>query len=361
MGRTVVGLDIGSSGVRATEIVLSRRKPPTVRAFAAVPLPDGAVRAGLVADTAAVAEALRTLWRQGRFSSKAVSFGLANDGMLVRQLDLDWMPPADFRKAIRYQVAEILPVQIDDTNLDYHVLEELDIPGEKPGETRRVVRILLVASARDVVDGFVAAIQAAGLRPMRADLRPFALIRLAAGRLDPGAPAEAIIDIGADTVAATVHSGGRPRFVRIIPGVGSAAITRALGERLDWSPEQAEHAKILLGLPTPGTPVQAENQDAQQVIAQQVRALVSELRATLDYFRSAGKDGAEPLRLARIVVTGNGSRLTGLTELLAAELGTPVQRLDPFAVLGHRRRLRLDDDDMSGLATAAGLCLGAAA
>ena len=365
MGRTVVGLDIGSSGVRATEIVLGRRDQATVRAYAAVPLPDGAVRAGLVADTDAVAAALRKLWKQGRFSSKDVTFGLANDGMLVRQLDLDWMPPADFRKAIRYQVAEVLPVQIDETNLDYHVLDVLDVPadrpGDKPGETRRVVRILLVAAAREVVDGFVEAIRAAGLRPLRADLRPFALIRLATAELDPQAPAEAIIDIGADTVAATVHSGGRPRFVRIIPGVGSAVITRALAERLNWSPEQAEHAKIRLGLPVPGTPVTADTQEAQQVIAQQVRALVSELRATLDYFRSAGKEGAEPLRLSRIVVTGNGSRLTGLTELLAAELGTPVERLDPFEVLRSRRRLRLGADDMSGLATAAGLCLGAAA
>ena len=361
MGRTVVGLDIGSSGVRATEIVLGRRDQATVRAFAAVPLPEGAVRAGLVADTAAVAEALRRLWKQGRFSTKAVSFGLANDGMLVRQLDLDWMPPADFRKAIRYQVAEILPVQIDDTNLDYHVLDELDVPGDKPGETRRVVRILLVAAAREVVDGFVEAIRAAGLRPMRADLRPFALIRLATGEVDPQAPAEAIVDIGADTVAATVHSGGRPRFVRIIPGVGSASITRALAERFEWSAEQAEHAKIRLGLPAPGVPVSADTHEAQQVITQQVRVLVSELRATLDYFRSAGKEGTEPLRLSRIVVTGNGSRLTGLTELLTAELGTPVERLDPFTVLRPRRRLRLGDDDMSGLATAAGLCLGVAA
>jgi hypothetical protein len=42
MARTVVGLDIGSSGVRAAEFSLGRRT--TLRKFAAVPLPEGGTR-----------------------------------------------------------------------------------------------------------------------------------------------------------------------------------------------------------------------------------------------------------------------------------------------------------------------------
>ncbi|MEU4608248.1 type IV pilus assembly protein PilM [Kribbella sp. NPDC023972] len=356
MGRTVVGLDIGSAGVRAAEMDLSRRRLPSLRAFAAVPLPEGAVRAGVVIDPDAVTEALRELWKQGDFSTREVTFGLANEGVLVRQLDLDWMPPADFRKAIRYQVADTLPVPVEEANLDYHVLEELELPGEKPGETRRVVRILLVAATRDVVDGFVAAIRAAGLRPVRADLRPFALIRLTNAHLDPDAPTEAIIDIGADTVAVTVHSGGRPQFVRMIPGVGSGVITRALQDRFGWSPEDADSTKIALGLPA--VEGQLEH-PAQDLIVKQVTTLISEVRATLDYFRSAGTEsGAEPAQLARVLLTGAGSRLGGLAERLADELGVAVEPLSPLAGMRKRRRLRLDPDEVTALAAPAGLCMG---
>jgi type IV pilus assembly protein PilM len=358
VGRTVVGLDIGSAGVRAAEMDLSRRRPPTLRAFAAVPLPEGAVRAGVVVDPAAVTEALKRLWKQGGFSTREVTFGLANEGVLVRQLDLDWMPPADFRKAIRYQVADTLPVPVEEANLDYHVLEELELPGEKPGESRKVVRILLVAATRDVVDGFFEAIRAAGLRPVRADLRPFALIRLINASLDPEAPTEAIVDIGADTVAVTVHSGGRPRFVRMIPGVGSGAITRALQDRFGWSPEDADSTKIALGLPA----VEGElEHPAQDLIVKQVTTLISEVRATLDYFRSAGKDsGAEPVQLSRVLLTGAGSRLGGLAERLADQLGVPVEPLSPLAGIRKRHRLRLDPDDVAALAAPAGLCMGVA-
>jgi type IV pilus assembly protein PilM len=356
VGRTVVGLDIGSSGVRAAEMDLSRRRPPSLRAFAAAPLPEGAVRAGVVIDPAAVAGALKKLWRQGRFSTNAVTFGIANEGVLVRQLDLDWMPPADFRKAIRYQVADTLPVPVEEANLDYHVLEELDLPGEQDGETRRVVRILLVAAAREVVDGFVEAIRAAGLRPVRADLRPFALIRLTNARLVPNAPSEAILDIGSDTVSVTVHSGGRPRFVRMLPGVGGAAITRALQDQYGWSQEDAERTKIELGLPDAG---QLPGLPARELIAKQVTVLVSEVRATLDYFRSADADsGADPVQLSRVLLTGAGSRLLGLAERLADEFGVEVEPLSTLACARKRRRLRLDTDAVTALAAPAGLCMG---
>ncbi len=106
MARTVVGLDIGSSGVRAAEFSLGRRT--TLRKFATVPLPEGVIRSGMVADADALSEALRELWSVGKFSTKTVLLGIANDAVLVRQMDLEWMPPGDFRKGLRYQVADAL-------------------------------------------------------------------------------------------------------------------------------------------------------------------------------------------------------------------------------------------------------------
>ena len=49
MARTLVGLDIGSTGVRAAEFVPGRRRS-TLRHFASVPLAPGVVRSGIVVD-----------------------------------------------------------------------------------------------------------------------------------------------------------------------------------------------------------------------------------------------------------------------------------------------------------------------
>jgi type IV pilus assembly protein PilM len=356
MARTVVGLDIGTSGVRAAEYRLRRRRSPSLRKYAAVALPEGAVRGGVVVDEAAVSDAIGALWKEGKFSTRAVVIGIANDGVLVRQMDLDWMPPKDFRKALHYQVAEALPVPVEEANLDYHLLEEVEVDGEKPDETRRVNRILLVAAARDVVDGFVTAAQGAGLRVVRADLLPFALIRAAA--LDPaeGALPEAVVDIGADTISVVVHESGRPRFVRMIPGSGSNLITAALQERYGWSWDDAERTKVVLGMPAPADARAGSfEHPAQHPITEEAVKLVAEVRATLEFFLASDTDLQA---LSRVVLTGAGSALGGLPEVLADQLRVQVHTLTPLTGVRAPRRFKRADADLTHLPVATGLCLG---
>jgi len=369
MARTVVGLDIGSSGVRAAEFAVGRRTTALQR-YASVDLPEGAIRAGTVADPDALAEALKELWSRGKFRSKAVVLGVANDAVLVRQMDLEWMPPADFKQALRYQVADSLPVPVDEANLDYYLLEELELPGEGKGaEVRRVARVMLVAAGRDMVDGFVRALHAAGLRPIRVDLLPFALVRAVSPVVSgPDAPLEAVVDVGADTVVVVVHQGGRPRFVRTIAGHGGDVITQALMERYEWGREDAERTKVVLGMPghtrldllegeleeTPDPDELAEH-PAHQVIAEHVEAMISEIRATLVYFRGSVPDEQ---RLSRVVLTGSASRLGGLAEAMSENLDRPVEHLDVRDRIKTPRRLRSDADEVSSLAVTAGLCLG---
>jgi type IV pilus assembly protein PilM len=373
MPRTLVGLDIGSSGVRAAEFVPGRRRS-TLRRHAAVPLPQGVVRAGAVVDGEALTGALRTLWSQGKFGTKNVRLAIANAGVLVRQMDLDWMPPGDFRQALRYQVQDFLPFAVDDANLDYHLLEELDV-AEEGKEPRKVARILLVAAARDMVDAFVAAARGAGLRTTGVDLLPFALVRARTPLgLAPstGAEAEAIVDIGADVVSVAVHSGGVPRYVRVIPGVGGDSITEAVRQRYDWTWEEAERTKVFVGLPGHAHLDESQlhavsprsdglDHAAQKVVVFAATALVEEIVSTLDFYRAgAVAEGAEPTAaVSRVLLTGAGARLGGLVDLLGQRLDVPVERLDALARVRTPRRLRALPDGLSSVAVPAGLCVGA--
>jgi type IV pilus assembly protein PilM len=367
MTRTVVGLDIGGSGVRAAELEVGRRT--TLRRYAEVPLPAGVVRAGLVVDGDALTTALRELWSQGGFSTKSVVLGIANDAVLVRQMDLDWMPPADFRKALRYQVADALPMSVDDANLDYHLLEKTERPGDGDGGPRSTARILLVAAGRDMVDAFVRAVKSAGLRPERLDLVPFALVRAATAAEPTGSGLEAVVDIGADTVVVVVHQHGQPGFVRTLTGHGGQETTRVLMERYDWTWEEAERSKVVLGLPGhtrtdayadhPSAPDLGTLTDhpARAVIAERADALVAELRTTLDYFRTSLGGNQQ---LSRLLITGRAADLGGLQQVLERELAVPVQRLDVLAGVRTSRKVNLPPDPEACLPVAAGLCLAVA-
>jgi len=370
MPRTLVGLDIGSSGVRAAEFVLGRRKA-TLRRFATLPLPHGVVSAGAVVDSEALTQTLRDLWSEGHFSTKAAALGIANTSLLVRQMDLDWMPPADFRQALRYQVEDSLPIPVDDANLDYHLLDDLEVTGEgdKP---RRVQRILLVAAARSMVDGFVEATHQAGLRTTSVDILPFALIRarMPAG-VDDTHEVEAIVDIGAETVTVVVHAGGVPRYVRMIPDVGGESITQAVRQRFDWTWEEAERTKIGVGLPGHAslppeqltglaTPVHGLDHPAQEQVSAAVDILIDEVSTTLDYYRGSTTGAAtaeDPSAVARVLLAGKGARLGGLTERLHERLGLPVEALSVVEQVRVARGVDISDEDTVSLVVPAGLCL----
>lgn len=319
MARTVIGLDIGRTAVRAVELQSGRGA--TLRRHGSVALPPGAVEAGVVTDPHAVTSALRLLWKEHRFSGRQVRLGVCSGSVLVRQIELDWMPPADLKRALRYQVADLLPVAVDDANLDHVHLGEHERPDPQTGLPRRMVRILLVATARGAVDETVRAVQAAGLRPVTADLAPLALVRAAAaasaattGTRDADGPAqtEAVIDVGSDKVAVAVHTGGVPHFVRVVPGIGGDMLTRALAESSGLGWEDAERAK------------RSGAADADPHVRAAVERLVEEVRATVE-FHSA----TDPTHLvARAVVTGSGGSHPGFLDACRRGLGVPVEPLE---------------------------------
>src|SRR5438270_1323307 len=98
--------------------------PATLERFGQVALPLGAVRDGEVVDSDAVAAAIKQLWAQAKISSKKVVVGVANQKVVVRQVDLQWMPTGELKKALAFQVQDYVPMPVDQAILDFHLLEE---------------------------------------------------------------------------------------------------------------------------------------------------------------------------------------------------------------------------------------------
>lgn len=315
-----MGLDIGTSGVRAVE--LSRgRSGTTLERFGQVALPPGAVRDGEVVQADVVTQAIKQLWAQARFKSKNVIVGVANQKVIVRQVDLPWMPAADLRKSLAFQVQDYIPLPVDQAILDFQPLEEV---ANEAGE--RMVRVLLVAAVRDMVSATIAAVTGAGLTPVMVDLTPFAVLRSLTSSEGLGLDdfeAEALVDIGASISNIVVHQGGVPRFVRILL-MGGADITDAVADRLGVPLDQAEAIKLSTGLSA--QPPEPDSHPAGRVIETAGSAFVEEIRGSLDYYL------AQPTatRIRRILVTGGGGQLQGLAERLSAATRLPVEHAAPM-------------------------------
>jgi len=326
MSRVRIGLDIGATAVRAAELSM-RTVPPSLVRVSQVPIAPGAVSNGEVRDPDAVSDALRELWHQGKFRSKDVILGVANQRVVVREVTLPWLPYKELRESLPFQVQEFIPIPLDDCVLDFHVLEEIERDG------RRMVRLLLVAAQKHMTQQIVEAVDSAGLKPVGLDLIPFAIVR-SVGSIDGlglGGQAgdEALVDVGADVTSVCVHAWGVPRFVRILQS-GGRQITHAVAQGVQVSEEEAERLKRANG----SEPDRAKAANVARAAAAGAATFAEEIRSSLEFYL-AQMPGA---RIGRILLTGGGSKLQGLEAVLEEHLPAEVVQGQPF----HRVSGELD-------------------
>jgi type IV pilus assembly protein PilM len=337
---SLIGLDIGSSSIRAAETVRGK-DGLAITNFGQVPLRPGAVADGVIHDDKAVTAALKQLWATTRFRSRQVVFGVTNPQVVVRELTLSNLPDKELRKSLPFQVQDVLPLPVERTLLDFQRLED---PGQQ-----ETVRGLLIAAPKDAVLTAVRAIEHAGLHVTRVDLASFALLR-AVSRLDT--QVEAIVDIGARMTTVVVHADGEPLIVRTIPR-GGAAISELIAGRLGATFDEAEALKCRVGLHADDGPETAE------VVREAIRPLAGEIRSSFAYLTS----GARQSRVHRLVLSGGGGQLPGLAETLGTQLDLTVVLADPVLRLRDQRRGKPDSLDQlhASAAVSIGLTLEAAA
>lgn len=324
MGRSrVVGVDIGSSAVRAVELEVggSRRgqvASVTVVQYGEVLLPPGAVQDAEVAEPETVGSALRELWRSARFSTRDVVLGVGNPRVVVRELELPWLPMDQLRASLPYQVQELLPMATDDALLDYHPT------GEYEGPTGRTLQGMLVAATRETVRLNVMAAENAGLRPQMVDLNAFALLR-AMARGEHADQIVALVDIGARMTNVIISVRGVPRFARTVPS-GGQDVTDALASSMKIAGPEAELLKREIGI---GFSVRTELAAGAAAVAEVTRNLVEAVRNTFVYYSSNNPGAGIDVAL----LTGGGSQLPGLAQYLSTASRLPVSFGDPLAAM----------------------------
>ena len=120
--KVAVGLDIGSSAVKAIELKASG-KGYKVTAFGSQPIPPDSIVDGAIIDGTAVAEAIRRLFENKAFKSKEVAASLSGNAVIVKKISLPVMTEAELGESIYWEAEQYIPFDIQDVNLDYQILD----------------------------------------------------------------------------------------------------------------------------------------------------------------------------------------------------------------------------------------------
>ena len=315
--KSLVGLDIGSSAVKAVELKPAG-KAFKVSAFGSEAVPPDSIVDGAIIDGGAVADAIRRLFTSGAIKTKDVAASLSGNAVIVKKITLPQMSEAELAESIYWEAEQYIPFDIQDVNLDYQILDK----GGDGGKT--TMDVLLVAAKKEKIADYTGVIAQAGRSAVVVDVDAFALQNAYEVNygIEPGAVV-ALLNAGASATNINILNGDQSVFTRDI-SMGGNAYTEALQKELNLPFDVADQLKR--GIPVDGITYD----DAKPVLRAVTENVMLEIQKTFDFFKTTASSD----RIDRIMLSGGASRAEGFTEMLSDRFDAPVEGLDPFKRVG---------------------------
>ncbi len=348
--KRITGLKIGGSQLAAAQI--RNNGTPELVQLARQELEPGIIVGGELRDPEALAQALKTFFKDFKLPRQDVRLGIANNRIGVRTFEIGGIDDVkQLENAIRFRAHEALPIPIDEAVIDWHVLSEH--PDDEGGITRR---ILLVVAYRDLVDRYVIACKKAGIKLVGIDLEAFALLRALAEPLpDEAGPSNAavvVVAVGHDRSTFAVSDGRVCEFTRVLDW-GGASLNVAIARELNIAPSEAEPIKRALSLTHGDTPEglsEDETNRARTAVQRQLESFARELVSSLQFYQN--QPGS--LGIAELVLTGGTVHLHGLADQLQGLIGVNVRVGDPLGRVTVGKKVK-NAEQVGSLAIAIGL------
>lgn len=316
--KSMVGVDIGSSSVKAVELQGKNGDFQLVSLGYESLEPDSVVD-GQIMELNSVSNAISSIFNEHKIKTNRVAAGVNGHSVIVKNIVLPQMSSAELQESFAWHAEEHIPFDIADVTLDYHVT----------GKTDDAIHVLMAACKRDKVANLKQAIQLAGKQPAIIDVDAFALQNCYELNYDPQ-PNEvvALLNIGASTTNINILNGNRSVFTRDAT-FGGNQYTSLLQKELGLTFEHAEQVKRGMPLPEP-----VEDRDIVPILETVSDILALEIQKTMDFYRATVEDGG--VAVEKILVSGGGSKLAGLIDFLAKQFEMPVEIFDPF------RKIKVD-------------------
>jgi type IV pilus assembly protein PilM len=314
--RQLVGLDIGSSGIKLVQLKESRGRY-ILQKFGFKPLEPEVIVDGTVMDEGRVVSAIKELFEETKIKVKQVAVSISGHAVIIKKISLPPMPDEELEGQVRLAAEQYIPFDINEVNIDFSVLPSSEAGGDAQGE----MSIILVAAKKDKINELTELVKGAGLLPIVMDVDAFAIENMHAINY-PVSQEEttALVNIGASVMNINIVRGGASLFTRDIP-IGGNRYTEAIQREMGMSYEEAEETKK-------GERSGGSNQAAVTTVVDSVNAEVaSEIARTIDYFKSTMPD----TDVQQVLLCGGGAQVKGLLAQLKDRMHAVVEVANPFS------------------------------
>lgn len=373
--KSLTGMDIGSNVIKVLRLEMNEERP-VITHFAMKDLPPEAIVDGEIMDRELVIQTIQDCAAEADIPDEPVASAVAGRAVIVKKIVMDKMSEEDAREAIYWEAEQHVPFDIDDISLDFQVLQD-DVGADQ-------MELMLVAAKKDMILGQAELIRDAGFFPLVIDVASFAnqnswellssdimetipevadspASQTDDDDIDGFEPSEsemvdqdedndqfvALMDVGGGVTNVHIVKGGVPIFTKDLP-IGVAHFTEEFQKQLGLTWDTAQ--QVGRG--------NLEDVD-QELVLDIVRTVGSEiykgLEPSLSYLKTAGEaDGID-----RIVISGGGAHLPGLSDYLSEIYAVPSETADPLAGLDFDPDL-FGSEDPEHLSPLLTVCIGLA-
>ncbi len=343
--KQAVGLDIGSSALKSTELRQARGGGFELVSLGIEELSPDCIVDGVIISKLPVADAISRIFDQQAIKNNRINTSISGHSVIVKKISLPVQSDEDLAESIRWEAEQYIPFDVADVNLDYQVL------GENAGTGN--LDILLVAVKKDKITDYTSVIKMAGKTPVLVDVDAFALQNAYEINYEPnGKNTVALLDIGASTMTIHIVSGTDFLFTRDV-GVGGHQYTEFIQKEFNLNYGQAQSLKH-------GEPIEGiDPTEARRVLDSVTEIICLEIQKTYDFFKTTTTVD----RIDRMIVSGGAAHTPGLIETLARKFEIPAEKFDSFRKISFdpkRFSASMIADRAPDLAIAVGLALRSA-
>ena len=336
----LVGLDIGSSTIKAAEVV-ETKTGNALNNFGMLNIAPGIIEEGTIKDHDAVSAAIRELFSANNLKNKNVAISIGGYSVIVKKISVQTMTEDELQETIHFEAEQYIPFDISDVNLDFQILGENE---QNPNQ----MNVLLVAAKKEMVSDYIHLVELAGLHTVILDIDAFALQNIFEFNYATEEESVALIDIGASKTSLNILKGYSSVFMRDV-SLGCGQINQQIVSLADCSVEEAEETKHSK------QPEVISAEDLANIVSSVVSDWTTEIRRAIDFFYSTYPDD----HISKIILSGGGANITEFRQLLSDEISTEVEIINPFDKFSIESS-GLDSSYLEKIAPQAAICMGLA-
>ncbi len=333
-------IDIGTDSIKAVK--LSKKKNElfldgiTMRS-----VPFESIKDGHIIDKAVVANRLEEVVKELSCKNDRIITTIPNNNLIIRNMELpDMKEENKLTEAVKWESEDHLPFPVDSAIEDYNILSR----------DEDKVQVLLVASKKDMVDNILEIFERLAIRPAVINIQPMALMSLLDFQKEIDNTV-AIVDIGTAGSRVVIGDSKNIYLSRNID-IGGNEFTQIIMEENKMTYNEAENLKKKNGIQEEDnqedefelaiSQIAATGMGESQFLISLAKNLAEQISRSLDYYSMKYRK-----KVDKVFVTGGGSRLKRLTNIIENEIERELHLLNPYVNIKYTKDKSLKSEEFA--------------